>query len=584
MFNHIFRLARCQIFFPKTLRQFLTAKDVPIYSPKTNSEPSKFSKSPDITIFKKHEWIYVDKTLQIYNILHLGGSTMILRPWHFGKSLFLSVAMAIATKNDILRDYEVWKYLNGSSTGNPVISLDFSEIGPEPGSAEKYLNSEILKHWRILNQAHEFVSVNVSFDLLLDEYCRKGQKPFIFIDEYDHPFWSLRLCGDAAKTLQSFFNVLKACNKYTEQVIMVGCTSSRKAEFYSGAGHFNDYTLRPQTATVFGYTESEIRRYFHTHIEELANYQGLSFEGTMAKLKDVYSGYKFDKNSELVYNPISIIRSLETRQIVSHWGNTNEGANSKLKTLVSQSKEIKSNAPSILIHPNSMALFGIANPQVPLFLWENGYLTIDSYDHKNEVYILKYPNKEAFMELQNIKFILIQEGIKTELYESIERLGGYLVKCEISKFSVELAEIINSEYVYDKKRHEYSLEDLLMTYLRLCKFTCDVQVPRGNGIAEIIATKDGHEFLIELVVDKNASIALNHIIEKQYFIGHLSTKEKEIICIGINYSNPPCKAIDSIAYKIISPGAISKSIKYSIKLEDSKFKAEMTSDNENTNS
>ena len=111
-----------------------------------------------------------------------------------------------------------------------------------------------------------------------------------------------------------------------------------------------------------------------------------------------------------------------------------------------------------------------------------------------------------------------------------------------------------------------------------------MQVPRENGLADIVATKDGGEFLIELNVDKSARIALNQIIEKQYLMGNLSTKVKETIFIGINNGNHPCKAIDSIAFKIISPGVISKSSEYSIKLEDSKFKAEMTSDNENTNS
>ena len=127
MFGHIFRLARHQNLSPKALRQFSTEKDLPKYSPKTNSEACNLPDFPDITIFKEHKWIYVDKTLQIYNILHLSGSIVILRPKHFGKSLFLSVAMAIATKNDILREYEVWKHLNDSSTGNPVIELDFSK-------------------------------------------------------------------------------------------------------------------------------------------------------------------------------------------------------------------------------------------------------------------------------------------------------------------------------------------------------------------------------------------------------------------------------------------------------------------------
>ena len=583
MFGHIFRLARYKIFSPKTLRQFSTAKDEPICIPKTYSEASKLPISPNITIFKENKWIYVDKTMQIYSILHLSGSIVIIRPRRFGKSLFLSVAEAIATKNDILREYEVWKHLNGSSTGNPVIRLDFSRIGTEPGSVKRYLKNVILKHWRILNQVHEFESVNESFGLLLEDYCRKGKKPFIFIDEYDVPFWNFSSCEEELESLRSFFKLLKACNEYTQQVIIIGCTSIRKADLFSGANHFVDFSLSPETATVFGFTEAEIRRFFHKHIDELAIDKDLSVEETMARLKYEYNGYKFYKDSELVYNPISIIETLRTKEILNHWGKTSDGHN-KLKTLLSQSKEMKSNTPSIVIPSNDMVPLDITNPLVPLFLWQAGYLTIDSYDKKKEEYTLKYPNQEAFMQVQGMKNLLIKEGIKTELYQSIEQLGGYLVKCEISKFGIELAEIIKREYVYDKKRHEYSLEDLLVTYLRLCGFRCGMQVTRGNGIADIVATKDRREYVIELKVDQSARIALNQIMEKQYFMGNLSTDENEKICIGINYSNSPCKAIDSIAYKIISPGVISKSIKYSIKLEDSKFKAEMISDNKNTNS
>ena len=335
---------------------------------------------------------------------------------------------------------------------------------------EKYFKSEILKHWQILNQAHEFVNVNVnvSFIELLREYCRKVKKPFIFIDEYDLPFWRAHLGEEELGKLRSFFVLLKSCNKYTQQVIIVGCTDLEKPEFFPGGNHFVNFTLSPETATIFGFTEAEIRTYFHNHIDELANFKGLSFEETMAKLKYEYNGYKFYKDSELVYNPISIIKSLRTKEIGNHWEKTSEGANNKLKTLLSKSKEIKSNTPNIVIRSNDMRSLNINNPQVPLFLWQAGYLTIDSYDKKYEAYKLKYPSKEAYMELQKIKTNLIQEGIKSELYKSIEQLGDYLVKCEILKFGLELAEIIKREYAYDKKRHEYSLEDLLVTYLRLC--------------------------------------------------------------------------------------------------------------------
>ena len=122
-------------------------------------------------------------------------------------------------------------HLNDNNTGNPVIRLDFSEIIRDQISLQEYLQFQIFQHSQNLPNFPKFNNIIFSFVELLTEYSKRGKRPYIFIDEYDAPFWMEPYSQDTIEEFKHFFKVLKANQKFTEQVILIGCTTVRKLNY-----------------------------------------------------------------------------------------------------------------------------------------------------------------------------------------------------------------------------------------------------------------------------------------------------------------------------------------------------------------
>ena len=315
MFRQIITAVKSLILTPRSFRQFSTGESILSSVQEENKLAHQLPNSADIQDFKKEGWIFVDKTMEIFKILTLGGSHVLVRPRRFGKSFFISIAEAIIMKSDFLAGCEVWSHLNNNNTGNPIIRLDFSEIIRDQMSLQEYLQFQIFQHSQNLPNFPKFNNIIFSFVELLTEYSKIGKRPYIFIDEYDAPFWMEPYSQDTIEEFKNFFKVLKANKRFTEQVILVGCTTVRIAELFSGANHFNDLSQAHFTSKVFGFTDSEIRRYYANHIDYLGRVNGWDFEETMAELKKNYNGYKFHPDAELIYNPISIIKTFLPEQL-----------------------------------------------------------------------------------------------------------------------------------------------------------------------------------------------------------------------------------------------------------------------------
>ena len=106
--------------------------------------------------FIEHDYIYVDKTKQIYDLFATGGKYYFLsRPRRFGKSLLISTLAEIFSGNkELFKD--LWIYDKIEWIKHPVILMDFSKMDFESPSQLK----ESIK--KFLNKTAE--SYNVTLD------------------------------------------------------------------------------------------------------------------------------------------------------------------------------------------------------------------------------------------------------------------------------------------------------------------------------------------------------------------------------------------------------------------------------------
>src|SRR5579864_4135699 len=134
----------------------------------------------------KENYVYIDKTRYIYDLITTGKYYFFARPRRFGKSLLLSTLAAIFSGKKELFDglaisslpYEWKKY--------PVIIISFSDI---PFAAPEELEEKIKNYLRFIAHQH---NLNIDDNLSSGESLRKLilelskiEKVTLLIDEYD---------------------------------------------------------------------------------------------------------------------------------------------------------------------------------------------------------------------------------------------------------------------------------------------------------------------------------------------------------------------------------------------------------------
>ena len=118
-----------------------------------------------------------------------------------------------------------------------------------------------------------------------------------------------------------------------------------------------------------------------------------------AKLKQQYDGYRFAKMSPDVYNPFSLLKCFNHRDIANYWFDSGTPTflirqMQHFRTDIMGMERIEATATSFDVPTEAMT------SALPL-LYQSGYLTIKDYDRETDSYILSIPNKEVRVGLVN---------------------------------------------------------------------------------------------------------------------------------------------------------------------------------------
>ena len=460
---------------------------------------------------------------------------MLLRPRGFGKSLVLSLVQSIAIMNkEIIRKLAIVNSLDNLKK-YPVIKIDFSEGRDHINPVSEIIKQTVIEHLTILNYSPYSNNIGLQFKEILKEYCKIGPAPYILIDECDSPIWNHQNNKENLVTLKIFLRNLKAYSKWYRQVIMLGSLSFRKSDMFSGANNFRDLTLNKKYATLFGFTYNELTEYFSEEIAKLGEEASLERDVILNTLKENYNGYKFHEKAEFVYNPMSVIKCFNTKKCEDHWCNTSGENLAKLKSILCTGKEFGISTKDLSITQEHRSPLDIANPVKSTFLWQAGYLTIDSYDYNYNLYTLKIPNEEA----RNVILALedeIRNDMLAKFHKETVKIGEDLLGLRIEKFITGLAHILKGLYAYPKKRQQFRIEELLFTLLSIVHFKIDTQVDKSNGIITHSISYEDTLLTIEVRVDETAEAAPKTIRDKTDFMQE-NNRNKKSVLIWINYSS-----------------------------------------------
>ena len=327
----------------------------------------------------------------------------------------------------------------------------------------------------------------------------------------------------------SLLKTLKSCQSFTEGVHLTGIT--RLDNLGYGINYIYDVSFEENYATLFGFTEKEIIEYFQAHIKELARELKYTDDAVIARLKEEYNGYKFSVDDcESVYNPISIIHCFFFKTFDSFWCNTNKATEKFEKLYENYAMSEKSEKKFIINYYDHT--ISHTNPDFIQLLLQYGYLTID--EEREKQIILRYPNKEVQTQIEDIKIALYRKFMPPEnqLRKEIARI--LLIDKNIKNFAKQLC----IYYYYNPKiTSENNFEDNLSEILREngLSFSVENQRKTGKGIIFIENENKRELFIIELKYNKTSKKARKQIIDKNYAIKHLETRDI-VFSISINYS------------------------------------------------
>ena len=483
--------------------------------------------------------LYVDKTSYLASmVMGMDKLYFLSRPRRFGKTLTVSTLEAIFQgKRELFKglaidalDYD-WKPY-------PIIHIDFSNCSEK--TAED-LNTWLCERLDSIARPYRLrlagrKKADVRFTELVERISAQG-KVVILVDEYDKVVSDNALgenVGELRDTLRGFYQVLKAKGELLRFVFMTGVTKYAKMGVFSGLNNLNDLSLVPAYATMLGYTQKELEENFAGYIEQGIRDTGMGREAYLAKVREMYDGYRFAPGCETVYNPVSVglfFSNGRGQDFEDYWIDT---GNSKLVMDMAQSVDLdvtedlergmaKSALSSFDVAELSQAKGDM--DKVQAFLLQTGYLTMDGYDEELGVYYLRFPNKEvqeAYYRNLLTRWCSRESGVV------IRNLVVALRKGDTQGYMQTLTAIFASvPYRAGKKEPDFAQVVDVVTLLcgKAVRVVAEDQTSAGR--IDLTVETGRHGYVMECKVDKSAETALRQIKEKRYAEGHTVQDWKE---------------------------------------------------------
>ncbi|MDY5498518.1 MAG: AAA family ATPase [Sphaerochaetaceae bacterium] len=496
--------------------------------------------------------LYVDKTPYLASmVMGMDKLYFLSRPRRFGKTLTVSTLEAIFQGRRELFKGLVIDSLDYDWKTYPIIHIDFGNCGRN--------TAEDLEAW--LRKAMKQVAVSYGiavpdlsqhaddvFSDLIDELSGLG-KVVILIDEYDKVL-SDNIFSDQVEELRTvlgnFYQVIKTKGALLRFVFITGVTRYAMVNEFSGLNNLKNLSLSPAYATMLGYTQKELETNFAGYIGQGTKDTGMGREAYLAKVRDMYDGYRFAPGCETVYNPVSVgnffnpedgggvrfndywIETGSSRLVMDMAGSVDLDVTEDLERGMAKSA-LSSFDVAELRH--AMGDMG----KVQAFLLQTGYLTIGDYDEGFSLYSLRFPNKEvrdAYYQNLLSRWCARESGVV------IRNLVVALRKGDTQGYMQTLTAIFASvPYRAGKKEPDFAqvVDVVMLLSGKAVKVVAEDQTSAGR--IDLTVETDRHVYVMEFKADKSAEAALRQIREKRYADKFRLEKGKTVHLLGIAFSS-----------------------------------------------
>lgn len=497
---------------------------------------------------RNSDYVYVDKTTLIYQMVSKGKYYFLSRPRRFGKSLLVSTMEAYFSGRKELFEDLAMESLEKEWTEYPVLHLDLTGSSYTDISHLKVSLDQYLRKWESLyDVAPMSEDLSSRFKDIIDAaYLKTGQKVVILIDEYEKPIIdnidNPELMEQFRRELQGFYSVIKGKDNAIRFAFLTGVTKLGKMSIFSGLNNLNDISMDARYSDICGISEQELKSTFGESVEELARANELSVDDCYKKLEQMYDGYHFTENSVGIYNPFSLLNTFNSGKFRMYWFET--GTPTFLVRYLKQGNYNLDNISRNDVSLETLTGSNYVSPAPITLMYQAGYLTIKGFNPDFFTYNLDYPNEEVkrgFMHSLSQLFAPALIDGELSVYQFVRDVRSGNTEAFMNRLTAFFA---GNSYEIQGDLELY-FQNVMSIMLKMMGLYVKTEYQTSNGRIDIVFDTDKYVYIIELKRDQSPEIALRQIEEKGYDKPFMASG-KRIIKLGINFSSET-KTIDGWA-------------------------------------
>ena len=499
----------------------------------------------DFAILRKENMLYVDKTPFIAALQNAGRQFFLSRPRRFGKSLFISsLKYYFQGRKDLFEGLKIYE-LEKDWTEYPVLHIDFTgEVYTELSGINNKLDLNLRAVEQIYGRNQATTSLGGRFiEVIQRANEQTGKKVVVLIDEYDKPLLETmgnpELHEQYKAILKGFYGVLKGTDEFLKFVFITGVTKFSRVSVFSDLNHLNSISMMPEYSEICGITEKELLTDLQPEIQAFAEYNQISYDQTVAELKKHFDGYHFSEYSADIYNPFSLLNTLEKKKIKFYWYETGTPT-FMIKMLKNNEFDLPDLENDVVVDGNYIDDYRPESPDPIPVMFQSGYLTIKEYCSDGNYYTLGFPNEEVkYGFLNQVLPVYAETGYAVTTFSALK------MNLELKKGNIELVmKMLQAFYAampYDlqekRYRNEHYYQSIFYTIFTLLGQYIRSEVRFAEGRADAVVETEKTVFVFEFKMDTNASAAeaLQQIDDKNYLIPY-RTDGRNLVKIGVAFN------------------------------------------------
>ena len=486
------------------------------------------------------DYLYIDKTRYIWNMIHLGSYVFLSRPRRFGKSLLISTLQAyFEGRKELFKGLYI-DSVEKEWTEYPVLRFDMS-MGKhmEREQLERYLIYILGENEKRFGITSDHPDPNVRMTNLISQVHEKtGRKVVVLIDEYDAPL--LDVVHEDTKlpvlrnVMRNFYSPLKAADPYLQFVFLTGITKFSQLSIFSELNNLTNISMDPEFSGLCGITKEEVLTQAQDYIEAIGTANDWTREETIDKLTQQYDGYHFSAQSSDIFNPFSLLQAFNKKRIDNYWFAS--GTPTYLIEMLRKFNVV----PSKIGHNRSLASAFDAPTErmktiLPL-LYQSGYITIKDYNQATGIYTLDIPNNE-------IRVGLMESLLPNYVAEYADDGGTTVGDMYMALLNDDLDEMMRVLQAYlltipycDNTNYEGHYQQLFYVIFSLFGRYVDVEVRTPTGRVDMVMRASNAIYVFELKLDRSADSAVEQINTKEY-ASRYALANVPVVKVGISFDS-----------------------------------------------